>query len=157
MASRRSKLDGDARTTLPPERLQFIERCYLLNATHDRHRQLELIEPWALEDAKAGNFFWLFDLIRARLSPPIAQEIIDLIESRRRRSAHREGRRRRPAHRIKNPELGWRDMSIALLMKMHLAKGMSPRDAKDLVAREFKVSKSTVRDACESFRGFKVV
>jgi hypothetical protein len=147
MASRRSKLDGDARTTYPPERNQFIERCCLLNAAHDRHRQLELIESWALEDAKAGNFFWLFDLIRSRLSPPIAQEIIDLIE----------GRRRRSAHRIKNPELGWRDLSIALSMKMHLAKGMSPRDAKDLVAREFKVSKFTVRDVWEVFCGLKVV
>jgi hypothetical protein len=137
MASRKAKHDGDAPTTSWPKLPVWSGA-----ATLHQLGRIEFVEWFALDRAKAGDFGPLFDHIRARLSPPIVQEVIDLIE----------GRRRRPAHRIRNPEIVKRDLGIAFVIRKRLNEGVSLSRAKGLAAQEFKISKFTVRNVCKEFR-----
>jgi len=104
--------------------------------------RIEYAEFFALIEARVGNFDPLFEYIRARLSPHIAQEIVDLIE----------GRLHRPAHRIRSAKISQRNVSIASFIHRRLAEGMSLPAAKGLAAKKFRKSKSTVRDVCKAYR-----
>jgi hypothetical protein len=96
-----------------------------------------------LEMAKAGDLDPLFNYIHATMSPPIAELIVGLL-----------GRiHRPPAHRLPSSKTVKRQLDIVYFIRDRLDEGMSPSKAKGEAAREFSVSKFTVRDACKKWLG----
>jgi len=93
--------------------------------------------------AEVGDFSPLIAQARKELSPESAEVIVGLTK----------GKYRRPGHRTHNPQIYQRNLEIVDFICKRVDEGVPPAKAKAAAAQKFKVSKRTVRRACDMYRG----